>query len=152
MKPVVSRFLMAATLLCAANTHAQVNVPEGQAVYERHCLACHQAGGKGAPGLAPAVAQVLAPLNAREDGARYIAQVLVHGLSGRIVSQGQVFNGAMPPQSSLSDDELAQVANHLVRDLNGDTAARFTAADFARTRTEKVSHKALRDLRAKLMP
>ena len=27
----------------------------------------------------------------------------------RIVSQGQVFNGAMPPQSSLSDDELVSI-------------------------------------------
>lgn len=130
---------------------AQPAVPAGQAVFERQCAACHQADGKGLPGMAPALAQVLAPLPGQEDGRRYLAQVLVHGLSGRIVSQGQTFVGAMPPQAPLSDTELADVANYVARDLNGAAESPFAAADFARTRSEKVTHKDLRELRGKLL-
>ncbi|WP_326537402.1 c-type cytochrome [Pseudorhodoferax sp.] len=119
----------------------------GQAVYDRSCAACHQPGGKGMAGLAPALAGTLGPLLAADDGRRYLAQVLVHGLSGRIVTQGLGFTGVMPGQAALGDAELAAVANYLARELNDGTAAPYAAEEFARLRGEKVSHKDLRAVR-----
>lgn len=142
--------LLAAALLTTAAL-AEPAVPAGRAVFERQCAACHQADGRGLPGMAPALAQVLAPLAEQPEGQRYLVQVLVHGLSGRIVTQGQAFTGAMPPQGGLSDAELADVANYLVRDLNGAATSPYAAADFARTRSEKVTHKELRDLRGRFI-
>ena len=109
-------------------------------------------GGKGMAGLAPALAGTLTPLVGQEDGRKYIAGVLVHGLSGKIVSQGVTFMGAMPPQSAVSDDELAEIGNYLARDLNGAKDNVFTAKDIAQERTLKTSHKDLRDLRQRLIP
>ncbi|MDC8786385.1 c-type cytochrome [Roseateles koreensis] len=131
---------------------AQVQVPAGQAVFERQCVACHQAGGKGMAGFAPALAGTLAHAFETEDGRRYVTWVLLNGLSGRILSQGQTFTGAMASQAALSDAELADVGNHLARDLNGAATAPFTAEDFARARVKTVPHKEIRELRARLAP
>jgi mono/diheme cytochrome c family protein len=143
------------TLLLAASTWAQgagPAVPAGLAVFSQQCAACHQADGKGTPGLAPALAGPLAPLLGSEEGRRYVSLVLVQGLSGKIVSQGQTFVGAMPSQAALTDAELSDVANHLARDLNATPTAAFTAADFARAREARTTHKELRELRTRLMP
>ena len=147
-----SRLLVALTAGIAATiAHAAEPVaPAGLAVFDKQCAACHQAGGKGMPGLAPALAGTLAAAVASDDGRRYLAQVLIHGLSGRIVSQGQTFNGAMPGQFALSDAELADVANYLARDLNGAASPVFGPEDFVRARAPKPSHKELRELRERL--
>ena len=124
---------------------------DGQAVFNQACAACHQPGGKGMAGLAPPLAGTLAPLLARDEGRRYLAQVLVHGLSGRIVSQGQVFNLAMAPQAALSDAELAAVAGYVAGELNNSEGRGPTALDIAAARTAKPSHKELRELRDRLL-
>jgi mono/diheme cytochrome c family protein len=143
--------VLAGALLANAAHADSVAVPAGLATFDRICAACHQAGGTGTPGVAPALAGTLAPLVAADDGKRYIAGVLTQGLSGRIASQGQMFMGAMPSQATLSDAELADVANYLARDLNGAPASPFAAADFAQAREAKAPHKDLRDLRQKLI-
>ena len=130
---------------------AEVNVPAGQAVFNDFCAVCHQPGGKGMAGLAPPLAGTLGPVLARKEGRSYIAQVLVHGLSGRIVSQGQTFNLAMPPQAGLSDADLAAAANYVARDLNGSTGPAFVDADIVAARAAKLSHKELRALREGLL-
>lgn len=148
----IARPLAAALIAAAASAHAaDPVVPGGAKVYGQVCIACHQAGGKGMAGLAPALAGTLAPALGREDGRRYVTGVLLHGLSGRIESQGQVFMGAMPPQATLSDAELLDVANHLAQDLNGVAQAPFTAEDIAAARAAKLTHKDLRELRAQVM-
>jgi mono/diheme cytochrome c family protein len=125
--------------------------PAGLAVFDKQCMACHQAGGSGMAGLAPALAGALAPMLGSDDGRHYVAQVLIHGLSGRIVSQGHVFMGAMPSQSALSDAELADVTNYLARDLNGAKASVFSADDFVRARATKLTHKDLREMRERVL-
>lgn len=140
------------TVMVQAPALAADTVPaDGQAVFNQVCAACHQPGGKGMAGLAPPLAGTLAPMLAHDEGRRYLAQVLVHGLSGRIVSQGQVFNLAMAPQAALSDAELAAVAGYLARDLNNSEGRGPTAGDIAAARTAKPSHKELRDLRDRLL-
>lgn len=140
------------TALAATVAHAAEDaVPAGRAVYERHCVACHQAGGKGMAGLAPALAGTLEAAVNSVDGRRYVAQVLIHGLSGRIVSQGKVMALAMPAQAASSDADLADVANHLARDLNGAAASAFTVADFVQARATRPTHKDLRDLRERVL-
>ena len=140
-------FLALATELAAA---WDASVPQGLAAFNRQCIACHQSDGKGMAGLAPALAGTLANLLAIDDGRRYVTLVLIHGLSGRIVSQGQVFVGAMPAQLLMSDDELAAVANYLAQDLNGAAQSIFSSADFTQARSAVTTHKQLRELRERL--
>lgn len=124
---------------------------DGLAVFSQACAACHQPGGKGMAGLAPPLAGTLAPLLARDEGRRYLAQVLVHGLSGRIVSQGQVFNLAMAPQAALSDEQLAAVAGYVARELNNSEGRGPSIEDIVAARAARPSHKELRELRDRLL-
>lgn len=123
---------------------------DGAAVYSQVCSACHQPAGVGAPGLAPPLVGSLGARATKEAGRRYLAQVVVHGLSGRIVVDGTPYNGVMPGQGHLSDEDLAATLTHLVRDLPGNAtagAAPFTAAEIAAVRAARPGAKDLRDAR-----
>lgn len=137
-----------AGLLPAARGEA---ADRGKQLFDARCVACHSADGAGTPGLAPPLAHALPSLGG-EAGRAYVAKVLTHGLSGRIVSQGQAYVGAMPAQADLSDDDLAAVASYVASALNGLPQAGFTAADLARARAMPATHKELREERAALAP
>ena len=143
--------LAAGALPVAAQTAAPT--ARGAEIFASHCFACHGAQGQGVPSLAPALAGPLSPVLARPEGRGYVLRVLLHGLSGRIVSQGQTFVGAMPTQAALTDADLVALGAHLAA-LNGHEGTPFDAAEVAAARAESPtpSHKALRELRARVMP
>ena len=86
--------------------------PDGPALFAQHGAAWHQADGQGTVGLAPALK---GPHWQRLGSDRaYLPQVLVHGLSGLIVVNGERHVGSMPAfGAQLDDDSLAAVANHM---------------------------------------
>lgn len=103
---------------------------DGSAVYASRCVACHQAGGAGLPGVFP-------PLAGSEwvagKEATLIALVL-HGASGPLTVKGGVYNGAMPAFGAhLQDAELAAVLTH-IRSQWGNAAAPVTADAVAAVR------------------
>jgi mono/diheme cytochrome c family protein len=130
----------------AARAADAADTTNGQAVFKQICAACHLPGGEGMAGLAPPLAGTLAPLLAQDDGRRYMAQVLVHGLSGRIESKGQEFNLTMPPQPALSDAELAAAASYVAGALNQSEGRGPSVADIAAARANAMTHKQLRAL------
>ncbi len=82
-------------------------IEKGEALYGQQCVACHQPTGAGVPGAFPPLA-----------GSDFIgeaavhAQVIVHGLNGRIVVNGVEYNGAMTPYKQLDDLEIAAIATY----------------------------------------
>ncbi len=83
--------------------------PEGKAVYEKSCIACHQKDGEGLSGSFPPLAKADYML---EDIDRAIEQVL-NGSSGEIVVNGESYDGIMPPQN-LDDQEVVDVMNYVL--------------------------------------
>ena len=84
-------------------------VVDGKAVFAAQCAACHQATGKGLPGVFP-------PLDGSEwvlGDARTVANILLHGITGKITVAGAEYSGAMPAFQQLGDAELAAVASHI---------------------------------------
>jgi mono/diheme cytochrome c family protein len=82
---------------------------DGKAVFAAQCVACHQATGKGLPGVFP-------PLDGSEwvlGDARTLANILLHGINGEISVAGTTYNGAMPAFQKLDDAELAAVASYI---------------------------------------
>jgi mono/diheme cytochrome c family protein len=75
----------------------------GEKVYGDTCSTCHGVDGKGIAGAFPP----LAGSGAFYGDARNHATIVVNGLSGTITVQGVEYTGAMPPQSALSDYDLA---------------------------------------------
>lgn len=82
---------------------------DGQQVFSANCVACHQASGKGLPGVFP-------PLDGSEwvtGDARTLANIVLHGVTGEISVAGQTYKGAMPAFHQLNDAELAAVLSHI---------------------------------------
>ncbi len=82
---------------------------DGKQVFTANCVACHQATGKGLPGVFP-------PLAGSEwvtGDERTLANILLHGVSGEMTVMGATYKGAMPAFQQLSDAELAAVASHV---------------------------------------
>ena len=82
---------------------------DGKQVFTAHCVACHQATGKGLPGVFP-------PLDGSDwvhGDARTLANILLHGIDGEIDVEGVTYKGAMPAFAQLADAELAAVATYI---------------------------------------
>lgn len=102
---------------------------DGKQVFTANCAACHQASGKGLPGVFP-------PLAGSEwvsGDERVLANILLHGVTGDITVAGNDFKGSMPSFQQLGDAELAAVATY-IRSNWGNRAAPIQAGVFAAER------------------
>ena len=106
---------------------------DGAALFEQHCMACHQAQGQGTVGLAPALKGEHWQRLGRERG--YLSHVLVHGLSGLIVVNGERHISSMPAfGTQLDDDSLAALASHVQASIQGRQDAPYQAAEIRAVR------------------
>jgi len=80
----------------------------GKQVYSQTCFACHQGEGQGIPNAFPPLANS-DYLN--EDVERAI-DIVLHGLTGEIVVNGETYNSVMTAQS-LTDEEIANVLTYV---------------------------------------
>ena len=145
---MIYRVVLAAALLGVSSGGA---VADGASLFSENCVACHQAGGVGTPGLAPPlVSDTLKKAGSAQRD--YVALVVIHGLSGPIKVKGQLYVSAMPPRADFSYDDVASLANYVEQDLNGLAADQFkpmAAGDVAELRKATVDHQTLRDMRSK---
>lgn len=123
---------------------------DGAKIFAGTCQACHQARGAGAPGLAPPlVSPIIA--NAAKKQRDYPAAVVVDGLAGPIaLADGSAITSAMPPQQSLTDDEVAAVVTYVFRLNHAKTVV--TSADIARLRSRPASSDEIKRMRSGLTP
>lgn len=114
----------------AAVSAIAVKAP-GQAIYEQHCLACHQANGSGVPNLNP-------PLRGTDwvmgDKIRLI-NVLLKGLQGQEID-GEFYDNAMPAHDFLDDAKIAGVLTY-IRGNFGNKADAVTADEVKAVRAVK---------------
>ena len=104
---------------------------DGTALYATHCVACHQAGGQGAPGVAPPLAGNVARHAASVEGHSYLVRVPLTGMVGTITVDGVRYLGNnMPSFASLGDAEIAAVVAHVLRDFNGVSDVAWLTSDF----------------------
>jgi mono/diheme cytochrome c family protein len=82
----------------------------GQKVYSANCSSCHQATGKGQPGVFPPLAGN--PVVTGDP--TKVIHVVKDGLSGKITVNGQTYNGQMPAwKGTLSDSDIAAVVSYI---------------------------------------
>jgi len=122
---------------------------DGAQVFAGTCQACHQAGGVGAPGLAPPlVSPVIRNAAARQKD--YPVMVVTKGLTGSLaLADGGSTTGAMPPQPALTDADVAAVVNYLFH-LNH-AAGGVKPADVARVRAQTSTNDDLKRVRQDLL-
>lgn len=103
-------------------------ISQGELVYNRTCMACHQSNAQGLPGIFPPLAEsdyLMA------DRKRAIGAV-INGLQGPIEVNGQKYNQVMTPQA-LSDGEIASVLTFVMNSW-GNKADMVTPEEVAAVR------------------
>ncbi len=124
---------------------------DGAALYAEYCAACHRPEGQGTAGLAPPLVSGVLKRAGEGDALAYVPRVILEGLWGPIVSEGQHFVSAMPGHATLTDAEVAAIATHVLGGLNG-LAVSVTQDEVASLRANAKSHAALRALRQSFAP
>jgi len=104
------RMVLAAALLAATASAANA---DGAAVFDANCAFCHQAGGVGVPGQFPRLAGRAGAIAAKPQGKAFLPKVVLNGISGRIVVDGEQILGIMPALDTLSDDDIAAVLTYV---------------------------------------
>jgi nitrite reductase (NO-forming) len=110
----------------------ELQIEKGKRVYMQNCAMCHQLDGRGLPQVFPPLAQsdfLLA------DKTRSIGIVL-RGLSGPVTVNGQQFNGVMPPQELLSNEQIADVLT-FIRNSWGNEGEAVSAEEVRVLREER---------------
>ncbi|MFN2372498.1 MAG: copper-containing nitrite reductase [Cyclonatronaceae bacterium] len=85
----------------------------GLITYTSVCQACHMADGTGIEGAFPPVVKSDYII----DKPDLAVSAIVHGLSGQITVNGQIYDGVMPRQN-LSDEEVANVVTYLLNNFD----------------------------------
>jgi mono/diheme cytochrome c family protein len=119
---------IAGSWLVAACSIAAEPAP-GQALYNKHCLTCHQADGGGVPNMQPAI---IGGSWVKGDARALAMFVLSGGFDSASRKESDVGN-VMPPFRQLADEELAAILT-FIRQKFGDGASPVSAADVAAAR------------------
>ena len=115
---------------------------EANEVYTTNCVACHQATGEGLPGAFPNLKDNVNVIAGLEGGRDYLIRAVLFGLMGEVNIGENVYNGAMPSWSSLSDEDIAGVLNYIVKAWEQEVPEGFedfTAEEVAAARAEELS-------------
>lgn len=108
----------------------EIQIERGKKVFLSACFACHQADGRGLPGIFPPLA---GSDYLKADKERAIRAV-VKGLSGPITVNGKPYDNLMPPQD-FSDAQLADVLTYVMNSWGNDDGT-VSAADVKRVRQQ----------------
>jgi mono/diheme cytochrome c family protein len=140
--------------VAAATSPAAADEPvSGAAVFAGRCAVCHGPEASGIPGSFPSLHEQIVAFAKTPEGRDYLVMVVTTGLMGELKVGGASYNGVMPPQSGLSEDEIAAVLGFLASDRGKSPAAPpLAAADVtaARDRHPDRSPQATRALRPAL--
>lgn len=90
-------------------TNMAKSIANGKKVYTNNCMNCHMEDGKGLEGAFPPVAKSDYLKRPPKD----LIAVILKGQSGEIKVNGVVYNGMMPAQDYLPDEEIADVLNYI---------------------------------------
>ncbi len=116
-----------ATATAKAKTGAltlEDRIAAGKTLFAGTCSACHQPEGQGLANTFPPLAGsdfLMADKNRSID-------IVLNGLSGKVVVKGAEFNGVMPPHSHLPDDDIANILSY-VRNAWGNKGDAVSAAE-----------------------
>jgi mono/diheme cytochrome c family protein len=112
----------------------------GRQIYGTYCSVCHQPTGQG-------LANQFPPLTASDwvlaDGPGRLARLVLNGVQGPMVVNGQAYNGAMPPwRDLLTDEQIASVLTYIRQNQSwGNSASAVTPAQVQAIR-EKTAGRA----------
>ncbi|MGI9645466.1 MAG: c-type cytochrome [Ilumatobacteraceae bacterium] len=117
MPALLVGLIAAATPLLAQAGPTDDELRTGADAYRSACSTCHQPGGVGLPGQYPPLID-----NPHVEDTEYLRSVIVDGLDGEIVVNGESYDGLMPAQSTLSDDHIEAIITYVQSGFAAPTA------------------------------
>lgn len=104
-------FLLSCKPETAPATGTSVAPLTGRQIYMARCITCHQADGRGVPGICPPLETSPRLKGSPEEFVR----VMLRGMKGKIVRNGTTYNSIMPSwRFDLNDAQIAAVVNDLL--------------------------------------
>ena len=103
----------------------------GEEIYKKTCIACHQANGEGIANAFPPLAKSDFLANKVE-----VIEQVIYGKTGEMTVNGVKYNGVMPPQA-LTDDEIASVLTYVYSSW-GNTGGPVTSSEVSAIRLKKI--------------
>ncbi len=120
---------------------------DGAELFETNCAICHNSGGIGTPGLAPALDRPAFWQALGDRAPTYISTIVTKGFNAPITVRGERFAGMpMLPVATATDDELAQIASWVLSGLGG-LERTVSPEDIAAARTGDLDNAGLRAMR-----
>jgi mono/diheme cytochrome c family protein len=121
--------------LGAGGAHAEAPAA-GPSVFANHCAVCHGPEAGGIPGSFPALHEQIVAFAKTPAGRDYLVMVVTTGLIGDLQVGGGTYHGVMPPQSTLTEAEVASALNYLASGLGKlkNAAPAFNAKEVAEIR------------------
>jgi mono/diheme cytochrome c family protein len=115
----------------------------GATVFAGRCAVCHGAEAAGIPGSFPSLHEQIVAFGKTVQGRDYLTMVVTTGLMGELKVAGVTYRGAMPPQSGLSEAEVAAVLSYLISNRGKDAGAPvLTAKDVTDARARHTTQTA----------
>jgi mono/diheme cytochrome c family protein len=133
---------------CAVALPSRADEPAGTAasgatVFAGRCAVCHGAEAAGIPGSFPSLHEQIVAFGKTAQGRDYLTMVVTTGLMGELKVAGVTYRGAMPPQSGLSEAEVAAVLSYLISNRGKDADAPvLTAKDVTDARARHTTQTA----------
>jgi cytochrome c553 len=121
-------------LICALLT-VGAQAAESNRVYDTNCALCHQKAGAGLAGQFPRLAGRVSEIATSAMGRRYLIEVTLFGMAGKVEVDGAPIIGVMPSFALLSDDDLASVLNYIAH-LEGPTKTKTRGKALSITASE----------------
>lgn len=106
------------------------SVLEGRILYNTYCASCHQRDGKGDRNRFPPLASS-SSVSGPQD---YVIDVVLHGIQGEIVVNGNTYDGFMPGHAAMLDDHAVASIVSYIRTGLGNTGNEVTPEDVKKVR------------------
>jgi mono/diheme cytochrome c family protein len=126
MKKILILVFVTASFAFASVKQAKPSpaIARGAQVYQKVCLACHQADGGGIQRMNPPLIKTEYVLG---DKKRLI-NIVLNGLTSGVEIDGDTYSNPMPSQAGLTDQQIADVLSY-VRNSFGNKASIVTPAE-----------------------
>jgi mono/diheme cytochrome c family protein len=123
---LISAITIVIILLSSFNQDPKLkeSIERGKEVYTLNCQNCHMEDGLGMPEVNPP----LAKSDYLKKPAKTLIDIVLKGQSGEIIVNGKKYNGMMPAQDYLTDEQIADAYNYVRNSWGNKIAGAITPA------------------------
>ena len=114
-----------------ASANLKASMDRGKVVYVATCQTCHQVDGGGVPRMNPPLIKTKYVLGDKKE----LITILLKGKNDPIEIDDDEFHNPMPPQPTLSDQQIADVLTY-VRNSFGNKASAVTPTEVKNVRAK----------------